>query len=612
MKKRFVSILLMVVLLLGSTIAYADIGKDETVYVMLENDGKVSNIKVVNHVYGNGDEETYIDYGEYKNLVNLIDDREPRVSGDRIEWNASHIRDGDLYYEGEVEKKLPLEIDIKYYLDGQRIEPEKLSGQDGRLKIEIALKFGKETEKYNMMAQVQVPMDLDIFTNIESQGSRVVVGKVATISFVAMSPGQEIFTLEAEGKDISLEPMTITLTPSDSLIPEDIGGELQSFTQGLEEIDNGMSKLGSGLDESIDGTNTLKLGTDRLGQGLDELHSAASKIDSQTAKISGGLDAFQGGLEKLVDSIQSSGTGELIGGMNKLYNGLDELSRNGKQIHKGIESTHTGLQRVSDGMTVGIADLVDGLERYEAGHQELVVLAENLAKLLEASPDPQIKKMADALAGGMHKEAEAIADIKKGIQGFDTKLNVEGIKPVADGLGQLSENYGKYQQGIVSMRDSVGGFMGALPEDTATPSDGLDQMVQQFNTLKDGIDKTFRGYREINRGLEQIKDSAGELSGGMNNLSKGQVEIRDGMGTLRDKGIKRMKTEIEDSMGQVLGDDADRESYTSFMDNDRNENSNVQFIMRTPGVQKVETHEKVEDTPKTKKSIFQRFLDLFR
>src|SRR5699024_9900693 len=114
---------LIVLCLILSTfsLSFAEVLKDETIYVNLDYNGNAQNIKVVNRIYGESNEKYYIDYGEYKDIRLLVDRVEPIVEKDRIKWPLENLNQEDIYYEANIEKELPVGIAIEYFLDGKEI-----------------------------------------------------------------------------------------------------------------------------------------------------------------------------------------------------------------------------------------------------------------------------------------------------------------------------------------------------------------------------------------------------------------------------------------------------------------------------------------------------------
>ena len=102
--------------------AYADAPKvqvDETLYVNTDSYGKPTGVSVVKSVGMNG-RNSFVDYGEYTDIINMTNLTEPKYENGKITWNV-----GDdvnrFYYEGRMDQntvEIPWTFDISYKLNG--------------------------------------------------------------------------------------------------------------------------------------------------------------------------------------------------------------------------------------------------------------------------------------------------------------------------------------------------------------------------------------------------------------------------------------------------------------------------------------------------------------
>jgi len=126
-----------VVFILANSITASAVGvsseKQEVVYSILDLDGSVDSIYVVN-IFDGGQ---IIDYGNYSEVRNMTTSEEINQSGDEITINTSANK---LYYQGTLKsKELPWNFQIKYTLDGKEISGKELAGKSGKLQIDMAV-----------------------------------------------------------------------------------------------------------------------------------------------------------------------------------------------------------------------------------------------------------------------------------------------------------------------------------------------------------------------------------------------------------------------------------------------------------------------------------------
>lgn len=106
--------------------------KNEMVYVILDKTGKKQKV-IVNHRIIN---KQCLD--EIKDLTNL--DNLKLIKGNatftkdlnNVTWNANKE---DIYYTGETDKEIPVNISIKYYLNENEVTYEQLQGKSGKVTI---------------------------------------------------------------------------------------------------------------------------------------------------------------------------------------------------------------------------------------------------------------------------------------------------------------------------------------------------------------------------------------------------------------------------------------------------------------------------------------------
>ncbi len=129
--KRKLAVAVGMSVMMGATPAYAqqmelitnsEVYKEETVYVNAKASGKTDKVTVSNWLKNSGsvsgdlkDESTLKD-----DIKNVKGDEKYTADGDKLTWNT----DGeDIYYQGTTDKKLPVSVKLKYYLDGKEMKP---------------------------------------------------------------------------------------------------------------------------------------------------------------------------------------------------------------------------------------------------------------------------------------------------------------------------------------------------------------------------------------------------------------------------------------------------------------------------------------------------------
>ena len=575
--KKFTSYTLIFMILFSFSIAgMADVVRNETVYVSLKHNGEAENIKIVTHISGSSNDDYYVEYGQLDNLQVLTKDVEPTVEKGTIKWDAKKLKEKDIYYEGKISKKLPLDLKIRYYLDGTEVEAQDLAGKSGKVEISIKVENSED-----LTTQIQLPLNLDVFKNIESKkGVMSVVGKTMTVVFTHLPMGDEEFTVKAEGQDIEFDSIIISSMDSSTMLGEGLG-ELDKLTDGFNEMSDATEKLEEGSKELSKGMGLLKNGLKSLGEGVTKLVDGLKEIGSNLKSILKGFKELNDGLGQLGNGLKEGI--ESVGDMNQ---GLNRLSSEGDNIEKGIEGLNGGLMELK----AGYNSIGEGLSGLNQGHSDLSLLAQSLVD----SNDPRVK----GLAEGVIKEGKVMEELGQGMKQINMAMG-----GVAQNTNQLLEGYKVYNKGINQIAMGFGQFSGEIK---ALP-DEIQKMHQGHSQLVDGLDLLLNGLEQSAAGGAELEKGARNIPGEVDKVIDGQDKITDGLNKLREEGIE----EITDNVKKFSNKD-ESQGYTSFVDERNVDNSNCQILMQTPSI-KVEKETSVSvPQGEVKRTFFQRIIDLFK
>lgn len=110
--------------------------KEESIYSNLNADGTRFKTVVTNHL--SSLEGTSIeDTTELKKILNINGKETFTLDNNKLTWTS---RGKDIFYQGEFEKELPIETNVKYYLNDKEVTNKELIGASGKVKIEVTLK----------------------------------------------------------------------------------------------------------------------------------------------------------------------------------------------------------------------------------------------------------------------------------------------------------------------------------------------------------------------------------------------------------------------------------------------------------------------------------------
>lgn len=261
--------------------------KNETVYSKLNTDGSVK--KTIVSEYLKNSEDKIEDQTNLKNILNLNGNEKFKIEGSNIIWDA---KGKDIYYQGETDKKLPVETKVTYKLNGKEIALKDLLGKKG--KVEITLKYvnidkhiqninGKDEELYTpFLVTVGTIIKNSGNTNIEVTNGKVVSNGKNSVIIAIASPG----LYESLGLDSLKDIDTVKITYDTKKF------ELSSIYSVVSSklIEENDLKIFDKLDRVYDKVNTLSLSSKKIVEGASNLYN--------------GTLQFQNGLNKSINSTE--------------------------------------------------------------------------------------------------------------------------------------------------------------------------------------------------------------------------------------------------------------------------------------------------------------------
>lgn len=326
------------------------ISKDETVYVLAGADGSVQKIIVSDWLKNELSSASLTDKSGLSNIENVKGDESYSINGDNMTvWDA---QGNDIYYQGDIQKELPVGLTVRYTLNGKAVSPEQLKGQSGK----VTIRFDYENRQYETVQingqnqRIYVPfamltgmiLDNDTFRNVTVTNGKLVNDGDRTVVVGLAFPGlQENLNLSrdqlsipssveitADVTDFSLG-MTVTLACNDlfsqlgdvDLGSLDAAGSLNTLTNAMDQLLNGSSALYDGLTTLLDKSGELAAGVEELAQGAAAIKAGADSLDEGAAELKAGLADLSEGLNKL-----SANSAALNGGAEHVFNSLLETA----------------------------------------------------------------------------------------------------------------------------------------------------------------------------------------------------------------------------------------------------------------------------------------------
>ena len=326
--------------------AEAETSKDETVYVLAGADGTVQKIIVSDWIKNAMAADSLEDKTELSDIENIKGDESFTLGGDNsCVWDA---QGNDIYYQGNIEKELPVQMSVCYTLDGQAIAPEALAGQSGHVTIrfdyqniqyEEVLLDGKTEKIYVPFTMLTgMLLDTEVFRNVTiSNGKLINDGDRIAVVGIAFPGLQEDLAISKEKLDIpdyveiSADVENFEMGMTMTLATTELFGAIDSDKLDLHELSDAMAELTDAMDQLMDGSSQLYDGLCTLLEKSGDLVSGINKLAEGAAQLKAGAESLD------------SGAAQLQAGAAQLSSGLNTLNANSSSLNGGARQVFSSL-----------------------------------------------------------------------------------------------------------------------------------------------------------------------------------------------------------------------------------------------------------------------------
>ncbi len=567
--------------------------KSETVYAVMNGDGSIKSTTVSEHLYSASGLANVTDKTTLTDIQNTESDAEFTQNGEELVWNTN---DTDVYYKGNTDKALPIDVKVTYALDGQEAALEDIIGKSGHLTVTVNLK-NNETGTVNvngkdrtivtpLITAVGVILGEDASNVTAEHGMIESAAKSSVAAFVTL-PGvkdslsgllpdevdsiedylQDTVTVEADVEDFTCPQVMVACATSTAALGTDNVFDLSSIndlTDGINQLNDAMSQLMDGASQLVDGTSQLANGVLALLDGANTLNNGAAALDDGLGQLTNGLDTLSANNAALNAGAQQVADGVLASANKTLKEGglIDEdmtwsnyeavidniLTMNDKTLAAGRKKMVRTIWEQAPSFKDSQLDLALYLSATKTNHD------------LEAALKLMQNFDASMLTGAL--EMVTNADAKNTIH-EELKYQVENSQDMAD-VRALKTSLSQIQFFVSSVNQYTAGVQTAA-DGAHSAKDGSAQLAAGTKTLYDGVNT-------LNTGAGQLNDGAGRLNDGLNQFN--EEGISKLTGALDQDQLHGLKT-VLDEMTDRLND------YTSFAGAPDDAESSVKFVYKT-------------------------------
>ena len=567
--------------------------KSETVYAVMNGDGSIKSTTVSEHLYSASGLANVTDKTTLTDIQNTESDAEFTQNGEELVWNTN---DTDVYYKGNTDKALPIDVKVTYALDGQEAALEDIIGKSGHLTVTVNLK-NNETGTVNvngkdrtivtpLITAVGVILGGDAANVTAEHGMIESAAKSSVAAFVTL-PGvkdslsgllpdevdsiedylQDTVTVEADVEDFTCPQVMVACATSTAALGTSNVFDLSSIndlTDGINQLNDAMSQLMDGASQLVDGTSQLANGVLALLDGANTLNNGAAALDDGLGQLTNGLDTLSANNAALNAGAQQVADGVLASANKTLKEGglIDEdmtwsnyeavidniLTMNDKTLAAGRKKMVRTIWEQAPSFKDSQLDLALYLSATKTNHD------------LEAALKLMQNFDASMLTGALEMVTNADA---KNTAKAELKYQVENSQDMAD-VRALKTSLSQIQFFVSSVNQYTAGVQTAA-DGAHSAKDGSAQLAAGTKTLYDGVNT-------LNTGAGQLNDGAGRLNDGLNQFN--EEGISKLTGALDQDQLHGLKT-VLDEMTDRLND------YTSFAGAPDDAESSVKFVYKT-------------------------------
>lgn len=602
--------------------------KSETVYAVMNGDGSIKSTTVSEHLYSASGLANVTDKTTLTDIQNTESDAEFTQNGEELVWNTN---DTDVYYKGNTDKALPIDVKVTYALDGQEAALEDIIGKSGHLTVTVNLK-NNETGTVNVNGKdrtIVTPLITAVGVILGGDASNVTAehgmiesaAKSSVAAFVTL-PGvkdslsgllpdevnsiedylQDTVTVEADVEDFTCPQVMVACATSTAALGTDNVFDLSSIndlTDGINQLNDAMSQLMDGASQLVDGTSQLAGGVLALLDGANTLNNGAAALDDGLGQLTNGLDTLSANNAALNAGAQQVADGVLASANKTLKEGglIDE-----DMTWSNYEAVIDNILTMNDKtLAAGRRKIVRTVWEQEPSFKDsqldlaLYLSATKTNHDLEAALKLMQNFDASMLTGALEMVTNADA---KNTAKAELKYQVENSQDMAD-VRALKTSLSQIQFFVSSVNQYTAGVQTAA-DGAHSAKDGSAQLAAGTKTLYDGVNT-------LNTGAGQLNDGAGQLNDGLNQFN--EEGISKLTGALDQDQLHGLKT-VLDEMTDRLND------YTSFAGAPDDAESSVKFVYKTAEtVAAADTTAAVTETVKEGNiftRLWQRIVNLFK
>lgn len=476
--------------------------KVEVVYVTSDAYGEIKNIEVETTLKAKEDGELK-DVNVLNNVINTSGDEDHDVKDDTLVFEN---HGSDITYKGNINKDLPVNVKLTYYLDDKEVMVEELAHKSGHLKIVVD--YINNTKVPFLCLTTMILSDR--FSNVKVENGKLLSLGDTKMAVLYGEPGlkdslmlykvdtfddiklNDSAYIEADVEDFTLD-YTATIV-SNGLFKEIKDDDLNKLSSSLNDLSDLNEKIDDIKDASKklkDEGNNLKDGVNKLNDSINGLDKGISKYNDNISQIGSMIDGISLLATSLDDLLKDTNVSNLKDNVNMCASILDSIEVNLNliiSIKNDVDSNNENIDKID----------VDQINDEETKNAILALKKIDLSGV-------DLEKLNDI--------KNNINDIKNDLSSFNI-LNVDTttIKEECVGLSSNKEllvgGMNEIANGSSSLKSVINKLNENMPNMTKAISEFSDKMNEAIDDSSDDLNK-FSGtdMKNIVNNIKMLKNN---------------------------------------------------------------------------------------------------------
>lgn len=563
--------------------------KEESVYVKADASGNVKKT-TVSEWLKNPEKGTVSDTSELKDIKNVKGDETFETgSNNNVSWKSEG---NDIYYQGTIDKELPVDVKVSYKLDGKSISPKDLKGKSGKVEIQFSYDNkskqtvnvnGEDVEMYTPFTMVSAMMlSSDEYSNVSVENGKLISDGDKKIVVGVAFPGlandlnlkdldmdidiPETVTITADVKDATVGT-SITMASAELMNEfglddidsfddlqdsiDDLEDATNQLVDGSKEAADGSKELADGAGTLNDGAGTLASGAGTLADGVNTLNEKSGTLVSGVNTLASGVGTYTAGVASIAKNSQliSDNMQSLQGGVNKLEEQIAAQATQGLgEIKTNINNAKTGVDQINSAITTSLGEGKPGVQGILSNASQALTGADVTIDQNDVNVTVNSVSLKNSESVNKIIEDSALSDdeknaLKNAINSAITKdnMNIEyKVELNENGNSKLNSAQQKIAtaNGLVT---TANGALSQLSDSMNTISGGLSALAGEngIGQLEAAFAKNGsvdQGFAQLGQGVSELAVGTQALADGAAELNKNSAPLMAGVTSLKDGG----------------------------------------------------------------------------